>query len=229
MGAVQLERTDPTPTAPVSGLRSGVPLSGTAVQARISWTGKDNTGGSGIDHYRLDESINGGAWVLVNPTLRTTAVAPTLAAGKSYRFRVRAVDHDGNVSSFVYGATFDARLVQQTSSAVHYSGSWSTSTATGYSGGSARRSSSAGASARITATGRAYAFVTTTGPTRGKAKVYVNGVLKATIDLRSVSTAYRVQAWSIRYATSASRTVKVVVLGTSGRPRVDVDAFVVLR
>jgi len=57
----------------------------------------------------------------------------------------------------------------------------------------------------------------------------VNGVLKATIDLRSASTTYRVQAWSIRYSTSTSRTVKVVVLGTSGRPRVDVDAFVVLK
>ncbi|HEY3334872.1 MAG TPA: CSLREA domain-containing protein [Candidatus Limnocylindrales bacterium] len=229
VGAVQLERTAPTATGPTAGLRTSVTLSGTAVQARIAWTGKDNTGGSGIDHYRLDESINGGAWATVNASLTKTAVAPLLPTGKTYRFRVRAVDQDGNVSGWAYGATFAARLLQQSSSAVHYSGTWATTWSASFSGGSTRRSSSAGASASLTATGRAYAFVTTTGPTRGKAKVYVNGVLKATIDLRSVTLTYRVQAWSIRYSTSTSRTIKVVVVGTSGRPRVDVDAFVVLK
>ncbi len=229
VGAVQLDRTAPTATGPTSGLRTGVTLSGTAAGARIAWSARDNTGGSGIDHYRLDESINGGAWAVVNASLTTTAVASTLPTGKTYRFRVRAVDQDGNASSWAYGATFDARLVQQSSSAVRYTGSWTTTTAPPYSGGSIRRSSSAGASASWTVTGHAYAFVTTTGPTRGRAKVYVNGVLKATIDLRSATVVYRAQAWSIRYSTSASRTVRIVVLGTSGRPRVDVDAFVALR
>jgi hypothetical protein len=44
-----------------------------------------------------------------------------------------------------------------------------------------------------------------------------------------MATTYRAQVWSIRYSTSASRTIKVVVVGTSGRPRVDLDAFIVLR
>jgi hypothetical protein len=33
--------------------------------------------------------------------------------------------------------------------------------------------------------------------------------------------------WSANYTTSATRTITIKVLGTSGRPRVDVDGFIV--
>jgi hypothetical protein len=62
---------------------------------------------------------------------------------------------------------------------------------------------------------------------RGKAQVYVNGVLKATIDLYSATTLKQRIVWSANYSTSATRTVTIKVLGTSGRPRVDVDGFIV--
>jgi hypothetical protein len=35
--------------------------------------------------------------------------------------------------------------------------------------------------------------------------------------------------WQRHFSTSATRTIKVVVQGTAGRPRFDIDAFVVLR
>jgi hypothetical protein len=56
----------------------------------------------------------------------------------------------------------------------------------------------------------------------------VNGILKATVDLGTMATTYRAQVWSIRYGTSASRTINVVVVGPAGRPRVDLDGFAVL-
>ena len=96
-----------------------------------------------------------------------------------------------------------------------------------FSGGSARRSSTSGSSARFTATGRSFAWITTTGPTRGKAKIYVNGTFIKTIDLFSATTTYRVQAWTRTYSSSASRTIRVVVSGSG--ERVDLDAFAVLR
>ena len=65
------------------------------------------------------------------------------------------------------------------------------------------------------------------GFNRGKANVYVNGVLKATVDLYAAATKKQALVWAVNYSTSATRTVTIKVLGTSGRPRVDVDGFIV--
>jgi hypothetical protein len=153
----------------------------------------------------------------------------TLATGKTYRFRVRAIDGDRNVSAFSVGPAVTPRLVQGSSPSVAYTRTWTTTRTTKASGGSVRYSKAKGATASLRATGRSFGLVVTKGPGRGKAAIYVNGVLKGTIDLWAPATTYRVQAWSISYSTSTARTVKVVVLGTSGRPRVDLDAFVVLK
>ena len=76
-------------------------------------------------------------------------------------------------------------------------------------------------------TGRSIALVTTKAPTRGTVKVYVNGTYVATVDLYATTTKYRALAWQKTWSTSGTRTVKLVVVGTSGRPRVDLDAFAV--
>jgi hypothetical protein len=60
-------------------------------------------------------------------------------------------------------------------------------------------------------------------------KVYVNGVHKATVDLYRSSAKYRVVVWQATYSSVATRTIKLVVAGTPGRPRVDLDAFVVIK
>jgi hypothetical protein len=111
--------------------------------------------------------------------------------------------------------------------AVHYYGTWPTVSSTSCSGGSERYATSAGASATYTFTGRSIGFVTTTSATRGTARIYVGGVLLATVDLRSSTTRYRVIAWQGHWSTYATRTIKIVVSGTAGRPRVDLDAFAV--
>ena len=43
------------------------------------------------------------------------------------------------------------------------------------------------------------------------------------------TTKYRALAWQKTWSTSGTQTVKLVVVGTSGRPRVDLDAFAVLK
>ncbi|MFN8631413.1 MAG: hypothetical protein U0838_14180 [Chloroflexota bacterium] len=82
-----------------------------------------------------------------------------------------------------------------------------------------------GAYAFLKTTGSSFGFVTTKGSAYGKAKVYVDGKLKTTLNLKSSVTKYRNLAYVISFATSGSHTIKIVV--ASGR--VDVDAFVVLR
>jgi hypothetical protein len=73
------------------------------------------------------------------------------------------------------------------------------------------------------------ALVMTKGPGRGKAKVYVNGAYTATIDLASSTTKYRVVVWQKTWSTVGTRTVKIVNLATSGRPRIDLDALALLK
>jgi hypothetical protein len=63
------------------------------------------------------------------------------------------------------------------------------------------------------------------GPTRGIARIYVDGALAATVDLGAPATTYRSVVWAQTWAKSATRKLKVVVVGTPGRARIDIDAF----
>jgi hypothetical protein len=163
----------------------------------------------------------------MNVNIKSSSAGVLVSPGSTYRFRVRAVDRAGNVGSWAYGASFKVTAYQQSSSRVRYGGRWSTSTSTTWWGGSARSSSARGSTASLTFTGRSIGWVALRAPTRGKAYVYINGVLKATVDLRSTSTLKQRVVWSAGYSTSATRTITVKVIGTSGRPRVDVDGFLV--
>jgi hypothetical protein len=127
------------------------------------------------------------------------------------------------------GPALTAGLVQQSSTYVKYGGSWATATSSSLSGGSAKYATSVGASATWTFSGRSIALVTTTAFNRGKVRIYVNGALVATVDLRSSTTKYRCLAWQKTWSTTAKRTIKIVVVGTAGRARVDVDAFATLK
>ncbi len=225
---VTVDRTAPSVSPPAATLRSGAASSGSAVPIRIAWTGSD-TGGSGIARYELARSTNGGAWSTVSNSLTTPYAHVTVPSSGTVRLRVRTVDKAGNAGPWAIGPTLSPRLVQQSSSAVKFGGTWTSTSSTSYSGRSAKYAKAARASATYTFTGRSIALVTTTSNTRGKVKLYVNGVYKATVDLYRSSTQYRVLAWQMTWATSGTRTIKLVVVGTAGRPRVDLDAFAVLK
>jgi hypothetical protein len=115
--------------------------------------------------------------------------------------------------------------LEQTSSKITYSGTWNTSTGVAYSGGSVRHASTAGRSVSYTFTGRGIAFVSARGPTRGSAKVYIDGTLAATVSLYRSTTMYRYVAFQRAWSSSGKHTIKIVVAGTSGHPRVDMDVF----
>jgi len=69
----------------------------------------------------------------------------------------------------------------------------------------------------------------TRGTARGVARIFVGGALFKTVDLRRSPTQPRAVVWQQTWSSSVARTVKVVVSGTSGRPRVDLDALIVVR
>ena len=226
---VLVDSVAPTAGTPSVAIRTNTPLTGTAIPITVAWTGSDNAGGAGIASYTLQRSTNGGTtWSTVASGITTTSRTTTIASSGSTRFRVRAIDKAGNA---VYSAATSrsGRLVQNSSSAVHYSSPWGLTTSSSYSGGSARYTSTSGRSASYTFTGRSIALVVRRGTTRGKVKIYVDGVLQATVDTYRSSTQYRSVVWRQAYPSTVTKTIRVVVLATSGRPRVDLDAFAVLK
>lgn len=221
---VVLDTVAPTVSAPIRTLVAGSTVVGGRATARLSWTGTDAT--SGIAGYDVAQQTDVGAWTTIGSAIATRTTDRGLATGHSYRFRVRPVDRAGNVGAWVTGPKFELTRFQESSGRITYSGSWRTATSTSFWGGAARRSSAAGAKASITFSGRSAAWVSAVGPNRGKAAVYVNGNRVATIDLYAKTTATRRVVWAANWSTSASRRITIKVLGTAGRPRVDIDAII---
>jgi hypothetical protein len=223
--SIVLDRTPPTAASPKTSLTAGSSMSAGRVPVGFAWSG--SAAPSGMDHYVWSVQTDGGAWS--SPVAVTgSSVTRPLASGHTYRFRVQPVDKAGNTGAWSYGSTFKLTGVSQSSSAVHYLGRWSSSTSTStWWGGTAKSSSTKGATVSYRFTGRSIAWIGLKATTRGKANVYINGVLKATVNLYSATTRKQVVVWSVNYATSATRTITIKVLGTSGRPRVDIDGFIV--
>ena len=235
LGAVERDRVVPViSTGAKVGLRSDAALSGTSSRARVQWAGSDNDEGIGLDRFTLQRQVNGGSWATIATLAGSDGAAlvqrsqnVTLSKDKSYRFRVRAVDEDGNISGWSYTPTVTAKLVQQSSSSVAFSSGWSSASSSKYSGGSLKYARSDNRSARYTFTGRSVAFVSTVraGGT-GEARIYVDGVLEDTYQFASSTTTTRYQVFAHQFSGSTSHTIRIV---TEGSGRVDVDAFAVLR
>jgi hypothetical protein len=152
----------------------------------------------------------------------------SMSPGHTYQFRVRGRDAFGNVGGWATGPVLRPALTQQTSTAVHWGGTSTTTYSSSYSGGSERYLRYAGAYAYYTTTARNLSFVTTRGPGRGTVKVYIDGALAATVNLNSSTYMYRYVAYSKTWTSVGTHTIKVVSAGTPV-PRVDVDAFGVIR
>jgi hypothetical protein len=224
--SIVLDTVAPVLTAPTWRVAAaGTALVGGAMPVRIAWTGTDAT--SGIARHSLSVQVDGGAWTAISTSLTTPALTRNLAPGHTYRFAVRAIDKAGNTSPWLYGPTFRLTGLQQTAAAVTYGGTWTTSTSTTWWGGTAKSSSAAGATAKVTFTGRQFTWIGLKGANRGKAQIFANGVLLATVDLYSPTQQSQRVIWGGVWSTSATRTITIKVLGTAGRPRVDVDGFFV--
>jgi hypothetical protein len=221
------DATAPVVRAPKAALAGGTQLGTTSVPVRITWTATDP--GSGLSSFRLQQSTNGGAWSTVaSPLVATTTRSLTPSSTRTYRFRVRGADFSGNTSADVAGASLRVLRKVQGASSITYRRTWSTTKATAASGGSHRTTTASNASATFSFTGRSVAWVARRGSGYGKAKVYLDGTLVATVDLGGAGSWRRVvYAWNA--PPSGRHKLMVVNLATSGRPRISVDAFAVIR
>ena len=221
---LRIDRTKPGSTAPKATLWVGAPVGGSSIPVRLLWSAPTDGGGAGVSKYDIARSTNGGStWTLLGSGQPTSA-AITQPTGGSILYRVRAVDWAGNTGAWARTPTLRPRLAQQTSANATFSSGWTTLTDPAFSGGSAKQSDRSGASARYTFSGRAIGLVMSTDPALGVVKVYVDGVLRKTVDTADFDAGDRVVVYARRFASYGTHVIRVV--SSSGvRPNVVLDAF----
>lgn len=222
------DTTAPTVKAPVQSLP--VATMGTVtVPVTLTWPAATDAG-SGVARYQLQQGTNGTySDVTLSSELARSKYISLSPGSNKYPFMVRAYDRVGNVSAWASGPTFTLSAYQESNTAIVYSGTWKSQSLSGAYGGAVRYATAGGASAKITFSGRNVSWVSRRSTTSGKAEIYLDGARVATVDLYSSTAQTRRVVFSRAVTTGTSHTLQVRVLGTSGRPRVDLDAFMVLR
>jgi hypothetical protein len=200
---------------------------GAAASITVSWSGSDAL--TGPPTFDVGLRVDGGPLGTVATALSQTSFAKVLSPGHTYRFAVRARDGVGNTSTWAYGSTFELRRFNEGNAALSYGGGWKQTFATSFVGGGARYATAAGAVATFTFTGRQVAWITSLGPSRGKAKVYIDGTLRATIDLHAPAIRARRVVFSRFWSASGPHKVRIVVSGTPAHARIDIDALLVVK
>jgi hypothetical protein len=213
---VVADTTAPVFTAnPTLSLRTGT-VNTTAVPVTLGWKATDD---KALKETRLTSpqtAVFGPTWTANNRTSNS---------GTASTWSLTAYDVAGNYRTA--SAAYTPVILQETSAVK--TGTWTARSSTSYLGGKSYSSGSAGASLSWTFTGRSASWVVSRASTSGQAYVYVDGVKVSTIDLKSSSTLYRQAIWTKTWSSSAKHTVKIVVVGTSGRPTITTDGLVYLK
>jgi subtilisin family serine protease len=227
---VNVVEDNPTAARPTSSLIDGAWLGRADLRVRVSWP-KATDPSSAIAGYEVESSRNGAAWTsTIARTAAQLEAGYTVNLNTSYRFRVRAVDTAGHWSPWVQSAlSTRITIVDDRSAGVIRHGSWGrvtiptawSSTVTG-----ARR---AGATLSMTFTGHDIAVVGPKNPRLGWAKIYLDGRYITTISMWRATGASRQVAFTHHFASGGQHTIWFRVYGTSGRPLVQLDAFVIGR
>ncbi|MBA2381539.1 MAG: S8 family serine peptidase [Chloroflexi bacterium] len=203
------------------------PMKGTALPVRLRWTASDGTG-TGIDRFQIQRRAcpsTCGAWAnFGGPLSGTTRVKIVYSPAGAFQYRVLAYDRATN---YRVSSAQALRLTGYQNSVSMFSRGWVYAKADsnawgltyGYgSSGRARLSVSSGT--------RQVAWVARIYSTAGSARVYVDGVYRATISLRTASSAgWKRLAWVGSVTTT--RTHSIEIRWSSGR--INVDAMVTAR
>ncbi len=218
------DTTRPVVVAPAQRF-PGHTVGSSTTKTRLTWGATDP--GSGITRYKLQVSVDGGRWKSIAlPRATSRTIVRSLATGHTYRFRVRATDGEGNVSAYVNGPLLKPVRYSEASTKIVYTGSWAKTKAAKALGGATRHATSSAKRARFTFTAYDVGWIATTTTRSGKARLYLDGILVATIDLDRARTAYRKLVFARHFATLGPHTLEIQPVGDG---RVDIDGLVILR
>ncbi len=223
-----LDGIAPVAAAPNTfGFVVGSQMSSTSAVVRVGWPAASDDR-TGIGAYSVAQRAGAADWTTVVTTTGARTADRTLRLATAWGLRVRARDGAGNWGAWTSGTTITPVRYQDTSSLVRYGGTWHGFTTANASGGHERYATHKGAWVSFRFTGRAFALVAPKGASRGSAKLYVDGHYVSTVSLHRTTWTPRIVIAARSWSASGSHTVKLVVVGTAGHPRVDVDAFLVI-
>ncbi len=149
--------------------------------------------------------------------------------GSSHQLRVRGAGCDGVTGAWGWGSPFTLAAMQESAAALDYRGDWTRDPDANADGGATRFAVAAGARATLSFTGRAVAWEAPRRPGSGSARVAIDGQYVATVDLQAGAVQPQRLMFARSWATTGSHRISVTVEGTAGHPRVDLDAFLILR
>lgn len=228
-GPVCFDNTAPVTTAPQANFVTGSQVTTTgAPEIRISWSGSDNL--SGVASYSLYKSVNGGSFIPVplgSPTATSVDLHPT--PGRTLQFAVAAQDNAGNFGTFAFSNTFTVSRFEDNVSAVHYSTGWTAQNVASATAGHLRYSTAVNRTAKLAFTGTKVAWVGVAGPGRGSAQVTLDGSTNVTVNAHAASNHVRTVLYQKTFGSTGSHSILVRNLATAGHPRIDVDAFFVIK
>jgi hypothetical protein len=199
----------------------------------VAWTG--NATSYQVDVGKKIRNATTGVWSTLpaySTLLASTSDTSTTfngAQGHTYYFRARGQDAYGNVTA--YAARSNASVpLNETWSGLSYGTGWGSVASTSryldtykYATGANRTVTAKTDTQRFTVIGDRCAAC-------GAFKVYVDGVLKATIDTYASTTQPRQALYTGGvFSKISSHTIKIVTVGTAGRSRVDLDGLTLLR
>jgi subtilisin len=225
---VHVDTVAPVAAAPGALAITSTRLSRSSIAIRQSWpAGSDAVGA--ITTYQGRWIVDGVRGAVFTRTSTARSASRTVAKGHVYALEIRAGDAAGNWSPWVAGTPFDLAIIQDKSSTIRRSGTWRSSVKSAWSGGTAIFSRQKGAAVSRSFTGRGVAFVTSTGRYRGRAKIWIDGVYAGSVGLHASTLTARRLMFTRTWSTAGPHRITVVVAGTAGHPRVDLDAFVIVR
>lgn len=187
----------------------------------VAWSGTDPTPGSGVTSYDVEyKADNGFSWLPWKTGVIDTSAIFTGTAGSTYTFRARAMDAVGNIGEWTYGAS---TIVPYDDTVLELRGAWKTLSNTSLYGGTSSVTSvkSSWAQAAFTDV-RSVTLIVTKRPDGGKANVYIDNVLRATIDCAG-ALAYRVPVMVAVFGSPTSGTVRVEGVKTKGNDKTSIE------
>jgi hypothetical protein len=119
------------------------------------------------------------------------------------------------------------RYYSETSASIVYAGPWRSARYARYAGHAVKYATAAGATSTFTFKGTRIIWYGPTGPTRGLARIIIDGAYVRTVNLNARSFSARRAVFSQAWPTSGSHTLVIKVVGTPHHPYVAIDTLAV--
>lgn len=159
-----------------------------------------------------------------------TSLTFTGTQGRSYYFRVRGWDEHGNHTEWAAPTAAAHVPVDDRWSGLAFGSGWARKASSTRYLGTYTTTITPGAAVSARAETARFVVIGDTCSSCGQVKVYVDGVLRATVDTYSATSRNRQVLYASGVFTSIKpHSIKLVAVGTRGRPRVSIDSIALQR